>query len=122
MPQMVSINSGQGRHSPVHGVPCSHLAASQTWLPPWRTGRVSPGRAHKERPRCRIATGIKKFAAFPGGALSDFWFPKRGVGWVRAPADMATSKKSSSRPKKLSFKWGVVVALVRDSGLQGWLR
>jgi hypothetical protein len=35
---------------------------------------------------CRNAAGMKKFAAFPGGALTDFGFQKRGVGWVRAPA------------------------------------
>jgi hypothetical protein len=37
------------------------------------------------RPRYRTATGMKKCAAFLGGALTDFWFPKRGVG-VCAPA------------------------------------
>jgi hypothetical protein len=26
----------------------------------------------------------EKCAAFPGGALTDFWFPKRGVGGLRA--------------------------------------
>ena len=46
----------------------------------------APGRAHKERPRHRIATGMKKCAAFPGGALTDFGFQKKGVEWVRAPA------------------------------------
>ena len=29
---------------------------------------------------------MKKCAAFPGGALTDFGFQKGGVGWVRAPA------------------------------------
>ena len=34
---------------------------------------------------------------------------------------LAASKKSSSRPIKLSFKWGMVVALVRDQGREAIL-
>ena len=49
--------------------------------PAWRTGSGSPGRAHKERPRRRTATGMKKRAAFPGGASTDFGFQKGGWGW-----------------------------------------
>ena len=67
-----------------------------------------------ERPRRRIATGMKKYAAFPGGALTDFGFQKRGVGWVRAPARAcacalsraalrATPGARSTTPKN---KWG----------------
>jgi hypothetical protein len=67
---------------------CSHLAAVRLGVPPWRTGSGSPGRAHKERPRCRTATGMKKCVAFPGGALTDFGFQKRGAGWVRVPAHL----------------------------------
>ena len=68
--------------------------SGQTGVPPWRTGRGSPGRAHMERPRRRIATGIKKFAAFPAGALTDFGFQETGVGWVRAPARACASARS----------------------------
>jgi hypothetical protein len=66
-------------------------AASQIGSPYWRAGRGSPGRAHKERPRSGIATGLKKYAAFPAGALTDFWFPKGGWGGPRArPPSCAT--------------------------------
>jgi hypothetical protein len=34
----------------------------------------------RAQPRYRTATGMKKCAAFPGGALTDFCFPKSGVG------------------------------------------
>ena len=68
--------------------------SGQSGVPPWRTGRGSPGRAHMERPRRRIATGIKKFAAFPAGALTDFGFQETGVGWVRAPARACASARS----------------------------
>ena len=54
----------------------------------------APGRAHMERPRYRAATGMKKCVAFPGGALTDFGFQKRGVGWVRAPACACASARS----------------------------
>jgi hypothetical protein len=45
-------------------------------------------------PSLPAATGMKKCAAFPGGALTDFGFQKRGVGWVRAPARACASARS----------------------------
>ena len=52
-----------------------------------------PSPPHKERPRHRI-TGMKKCAAFPGGALTDFWFPKRGVGGSARPLARCSARNA----------------------------
>jgi hypothetical protein len=109
----------------------------------------APGRAHKERPRRRIATGMKKCAAFSGGALTDFGFQKRGVGWVRAPAHLRALLCAQGQDEgaivflhlsSFAMRWapvpmptpqknkqpsnGGLSHRARDSGLQGdiWLR
>jgi hypothetical protein len=49
-------------------------SGSQTWRPTLADWQWEPWPRHEERPRCRISAGMKKCAAFPGGALTDFWF------------------------------------------------
>ena len=78
--------AARGRHSPAHGSVLCSTSGQPVWLPLGGLAVRAPGRAHKERPRCRTATGNKKCVAFPEGALTDFGFQKRGVGVVRAPA------------------------------------
>jgi len=72
--------------APAHGSVLCSTSGQPVWLPLGGLAVRAPGRAHKERPRCRTATGNKKCVAFPEGALTDFGFQKRGVGVVRAPA------------------------------------